>query len=173
MPEIKLNWGKYPQLKFQDAHEYYRTLGHLTNPDAYSISSEYNQKNGSYSDACRIHILSRAQNIPMALKKKETTNGRINCNEYIENLSKNHGFVLSGNMYSRIFQDVQAIYAPHHCWELVSPTAGKRQLFQEFRQVPAPAEEEVYTAPRHGSLPEALQKASQDSSPFGQVSQHW
>ena len=120
MPEIKLNWGKHPQLKFQDAHEYYRTLGHLTNSDAYSISYEYNQKNGSYSDACRIHILSSACNIPEALKDKETTNGRINCNEYIDNLSKHHNFVLSGNMYSRVFEDVQATVPDEYLSDFIS-----------------------------------------------------
>ncbi len=101
-----LHWGRNPQLVFESINEYYKALGHLTNENAYSISYEYNKKNGSYSDACRIHILSKARNIPNAFKKKRTTAGRINCNDYVENLRKNHNFVLSGQVYTRNFDDV-------------------------------------------------------------------
>ena len=106
MATVKLHWGRNPQLVFQNANEYYRALGHLTNGEAYSISYEYNKKNGSYSDACRIHILSKARNIPKAFESKRTTAGRINCNEYVANLIENHCFNQSGNVYLRNFDDV-------------------------------------------------------------------
>ena len=100
-----LHWGKHPQLVFESANEYYRALGHLTNSEAYSISYEYNKKNGSYSDACRIHKLSAATNIPQAFMNKLRTN-RINCNDYVNNLKENHNFIQSGNVYTRNFDDV-------------------------------------------------------------------
>lgn len=106
MSNDMLHWGRSPQLIFKNMNEYYRALGHLTNSEAYSISYEYNKKNGSYSDACRIHILSKATNIPQAFEKKRTTNGRINCNDYVNNLKENHNFVQSGNVYTRNFDDV-------------------------------------------------------------------
>ena len=101
-----LHWGRTPQLVFENLNEYYRALGHLTNEKAYSISYEYNKKNGSYSDACRIHILSRARKIPNAFERKMTTAGRINCNDYVDNLIKKHRFAQSGNVYLRNFDDV-------------------------------------------------------------------
>lgn len=106
MAKDKLCWGKKPQLVFENFNEYYRALGHLTNEEAYSISYEYNKKNGSYSDACRIHILSKARNIPKAFENKRTTAGRINCNEYVNNLIEHHCFSQSGNVYLRNFDDV-------------------------------------------------------------------
>ena len=69
MPTDMLRWGRAPQLVFQNLNEYYRALGHLTNSNAYSISYENNKKNGSYTDACRIHILSGAKNIPQAFER--------------------------------------------------------------------------------------------------------
>ena len=106
MPTDMLRWGRAPQLVFQNLNEYYRALGHLTNSNAYSISYENNKKNGSYTDACRIHILSGAKNIPQAFERKRTTNGRINCNDYVMYLKDNHNFVRSGNVYIRNFDDV-------------------------------------------------------------------
>ena len=106
MTNDKLCWGKNPQLVFESLNEYYRALGHLTNEEGYSISYEYNKKNGSYSDACRIHILSKVRNIPKAFENKRTTAGRINCNEYVSNLIENHCFIQSGNIYLRNFDDV-------------------------------------------------------------------
>lgn len=100
-----LHWGCNPQLVFESENEYYRALGHLTNSKAYSISYEFNKKNGSYSDACRIHKLNAAVNIPQAFVNKMRTN-RINCNDYVENLKENHNFVQSGQVYTRNFDDV-------------------------------------------------------------------
>lgn len=106
MPTDMLYWGRSPQLVFQSLNEYYRALGHLTNSKAYSISYENNKKNGSYTDACRIHILSGAKNIPQAFESKRTTNGRINCNDYVMHLRDSHNFIRSGNVYTRNFDDV-------------------------------------------------------------------
>ena len=114
-----LHWGRKPQLIFANASEYYQALGHLTNPNAYSISYEYNKKNGSYSDACRIHILSSATNIPKAFEDKRTTNGRINCNEYVENLKENHNFVQSGNVFSCNFNDVLSTVPREHIADFI------------------------------------------------------
>lgn len=106
MPKDILHWGRPPQLIFESENEYFRALGHLVNSKAYSISYEYNKKNGSYSDACRIHILSNAQNIPQAFESKRTTNGRINCNEYVENLIDRHNFVRENQRIYCMFEEV-------------------------------------------------------------------
>ena len=106
MPKDILHWGRPPQLVFESENEYFRALGHLVNSKAYSISYEYNKKNGSYSDACRIHILSNAQNIPQAFENKRTTNGRINCNEYVENLIDRHNFVRENQRIYCMFEEV-------------------------------------------------------------------
>lgn len=115
-----LHWGKHPQLVFESVNEYYRALGHLTNGKAYSISYEYNKKNGSYSDACRIHILSQATNVPQAFENKRTTNGRINCNDYVNNLKENHNFVQSGNVFSCNFNDVLSTVPNEYITDFIS-----------------------------------------------------
>ena len=106
MSDNILVWGEKPQLKFKNESEYYRTLGQLTNEQAFTISFEPNKKTGSYSDAYRIRALTRTQNITDALKRKMTTNKRINCNEYIQHLIASHNFVLSGNEVKRNYDDV-------------------------------------------------------------------
>lgn len=101
-----LRWGNNPQLVFENEHEFYRALGHLSNPKAYTISYEFNKRTGSYSDACRIRILASAKNIPQAFEKKKKTNNRINCNEYIMYINENHNFVQTGNVYEQNIQNV-------------------------------------------------------------------
>lgn len=107
MSDNILAWGQEPQLQFKDQAEFYRTLGQLTNEQAFSISFEPNRQTGSYSDAYRIRALADAANITDALKSKMRTANRINCNEYVQYLIKNHGFVLSGNEVKRNFDDVR------------------------------------------------------------------
>lgn len=55
-----------------------------------------------------MHIYSEAQraNLPQALKNAMKDGGRINCNPYVDNLIKNHGFVLSGNVVLATLENV-------------------------------------------------------------------
>lgn len=97
---MKLKWGDQNQLSFADEEEYYTALGIFANPKLARVYIEDNAKRGSFSDANRLHIYSEARRrgLPQALKKAMKNGGRINCNSYVDNLIKNHGFVLSGNV---------------------------------------------------------------------------
>lgn len=100
--------GNQGQLSFSNEEEYYMALGIFTNPKLVKVCIEDNAKRGSFSDANRLHIYSDTQRakLPQALKNAMTDGGRINCNPYVDNLIKNHGFVLSGNVVVATLENV-------------------------------------------------------------------
>lgn len=105
---MELHWGNQNQLSFANEEEYYMALGIFANPKLARVYIEDNAKRGSFSDANRLHIYSEAQrsNLPQALKNAMKDGGRINCNPYVNNLIKNHGFVLSGNVVVATLENV-------------------------------------------------------------------
>lgn len=105
---MELKWGNQGQLIFTNEEEYYMALGIFANPKLARVYIEDNAKRGSFSDANRLHIYSAAQraNLPQALKNAMKNGGRINCNPYVDNLIKNHGFVLSGNVVLATLENV-------------------------------------------------------------------
>lgn len=105
---MELKWGNQGQLIFANEEEYYMALGIFANPKLARVYIEDNAKRGSFSDANRLHIYSVAQraNLPQALKNAMKDGGRINCNPYVDNLIKNHGFVLSGNIVMATLENV-------------------------------------------------------------------
>ena len=105
---MELKWGNQGQLVFTNEEEYYMALGIFANPKLARVYIEDNAKRGSFSDANRLHIYSVAQraNLPQALKNAMKDGGRINCNPYVDNLIKNHGFVLSGNVVMATLENV-------------------------------------------------------------------
>lgn len=105
---MELKWGNQSQLCFANEVEYYMALGIFANPKLARVYIEDNAKRGSFSDANRLHIYSRVRksNLPMALKNAMKNGGRINCNPYVDNLIKNHGFVLSGNVVVATLENV-------------------------------------------------------------------
>ena len=105
---MELKWGNQGQLIFDSEEEYYMALGIFANPKLARVYIEDNAKRGSFSDANRLHIYSAAQgaNLPQALKNAMKDGGRINCNPYVDNLIKNHGFVLSGNVVMATLENV-------------------------------------------------------------------
>ena len=104
-----LRWGSNPQLVFETEDEFYRTLGQVTNENAFAISFEANKKTCSYSDAYRLRVRGNDYEfLTNALKNKLRTGGRINCNEYVEYLISHHNFLRSGNIIKRNFENVIA-----------------------------------------------------------------
>lgn len=105
---MELKWGNQNQLSFANEEEYYMALGIFTNPKLARVYIEDNAKRGSFSDANRLRIYSEAQrsNLPQALENAMKDRGRINCNQYVDNLIKNHGFVLSGNVVVGTLENV-------------------------------------------------------------------
>ncbi len=106
---MKLKWGSADQIKFANKHDYYKALGIFSNSELVTITREDNAKRGSYTDADRIRLLTKTRQIktlPKSIKRAVKSEGRINCNDYAQNLIDNHGFVLSGKNISATFQDV-------------------------------------------------------------------
>ena len=111
-----LVWGKTQQLCFAEDHEYYRALGSLCRPGAYTITFETNSDTESWSDAFRIKCLLGDDQIPDAFVIAMRTARRINCNDYVQNLYEYHGFdfdvgekVLIGD-YDKVIETVPQQY---------------------------------------------------------------
>jgi len=105
---MKLIWGKARQLHFTDDTEYFTALGIFANPDLAKVYIEDNAKRGSFTDAYRIQIRAEARKctLPAGVACAMKNAGRINCNEYVDNLRKNHGFILSGNVVTATLENV-------------------------------------------------------------------
>ncbi|MBQ0049900.1 MAG: hypothetical protein KBT12_06680 [Bacteroidales bacterium] len=93
----KSNFGRNGQVRFSSPNEYYQLLGYLAKSDGTtSITWENNEDSGAWGSEGRIHFNRR--NIPHLGSLKFTAgNGstiyRVNCNPFVEHLSKYHGFV--------------------------------------------------------------------------------
>lgn len=106
---MKLIWGENKQLQFKNDKEYFESLGVFSNPELTRIYIEDNAKRGSFSDAYRLSLYKNTrdcENLPNSIKNAMKDHGRINCNAYVENLIKNHGFVISGNIIAVLLDDV-------------------------------------------------------------------
>lgn len=143
-----LEWGRPPKLVFENEEEFYRTLGQLTNEKAFTISFEPNKKTGSYSNAYRIRILAGTKNVTQALQKKMRTSGRVNCNEYIEYLIKEHSFVQSGNSIMCKFEKVL----------VTVPEKYKLIFIQGYNEVTEAAPNQVYYATDSIDISQAILK---------------
>jgi hypothetical protein len=95
----KLVWGQEGQLSFSNQHEYYYSLGLLCNSDWFNIVYEPNRLTNSWGDAFRIQCANCPVDLPQAFQNALRTQKRINNNEYVENLYKNHNFVYDGTKY--------------------------------------------------------------------------
>lgn len=98
-----LNFGT---LVFNDEKEYFIALGTFCNSKAFSISYEPNKNTGSYADAYRMRRLSTATDLIKPIEKAIRTNGRINCNRYVEILVEKHNFVQSGKSIRGTLENV-------------------------------------------------------------------
>ena len=97
----KSSFGSIGQVQFANEHEYYKLLGYLAKSDgSTSLAWEHNENQGAWGSEGRIQV--HITNMPTIGQLKLTAgNGggifyRINCNEFVENLNINHGFVYGG-----------------------------------------------------------------------------
>lgn len=99
---MKLCYGRNKQLWFVDEYDYYLCLGIMANSTITRIYIEDNQSRGSYTDAYRLEIQAYGINVPTTLRNAMRDRGRINCNEYVQNLINNHKFEVVENYNSNI-----------------------------------------------------------------------
>lgn len=101
-------FGKKGRVFFENDNDYYFTLGFLAQSRKTEIHWEHNEEQGAWASEGRIHCNGNTENYPEPLRRAFTAGNkgvkqRINCNEYVENLRRRHGFVL-GNR-----QDIDSI----------------------------------------------------------------
>lgn len=97
----KQNFGHNSQIQFANEHEFYKFLGYLAKSDgSTSLVWEHNENQGAWGSEGRIQI--HANNMPQLWQISLTAgNGgnvinRINCNEFVENICTQHGFIYGG-----------------------------------------------------------------------------
>lgn len=102
----KSSFGLNGQICFANEHEYYMFLGYLAKSNgSTSLVWEHNENQGAWASEGRIQVYSP---IPYPFQLQQTAGVgnilyRVNCNEFIENIRANHGFV-TGDI-----QDIPAI----------------------------------------------------------------
>lgn len=93
-------FGKQNKMRFDSENEYYETLGFLAKSDgSTSLVWEHNEDQGAWGSEGRIHCLSKTAAYTPPLVRKFTAGvgkvlHRINCNEFVEEISTNHSFVM-------------------------------------------------------------------------------
>lgn len=91
-------FGTKEQIRFKNEHEYYELLGFLAKSDSStSLVWEHNENQGAWGSEGRIQFYTSdhpfAAILPYTAGVGNIVN-RVNCNEFIQNLNENHGFVL-------------------------------------------------------------------------------
>lgn len=100
---VQLTYGTKGQIQFSSEEEFFEALGFLCKNDrTTSIHWERNEEQGAWGSEGRIHCYKNIANFPNYFSNAFTVGTgsillRINCNEYIEYISTNHGIVL-GNV---------------------------------------------------------------------------
>lgn len=93
----KSRFGRNGQVNFSSPEDYYELLGYLAKSDGTtSITWENNEDQGAWGSEGRICFYSKR--LPSAVFLRYTAgNGsiykRVNCNDFVEHLSRYHGFV--------------------------------------------------------------------------------
>ncbi len=94
----KQSFGSVAQVQFQDEYQYYEMLGYLAKSDGTSsIAWEHNEDQGAWGSEGRIKFY--VQNVPLSANLSLTAGVgnitcRVNCNEFVQNIVTNHGFVM-------------------------------------------------------------------------------
>ena len=83
-PDLKLEWGAYPTLKFNNHNELFEALGEISNPKYCVITFEENTRTGSYSDVYRVRFQIPTDVLIAPIQNKITSYSRFNCNEFIQ-----------------------------------------------------------------------------------------
>jgi len=103
------SFGTRNQVQFSNEHEYYELLGFLAkSDDTTSLVWEHNENQGAWGSEGRIQFFTSV--LPFTATLHHTAGvgnivSRVNCNEFVENLDRNHNFVMGGQ------QNVTAIRA--------------------------------------------------------------
>lgn len=90
-------FGTRNQVQFRDEHEYYELLGYLAKSDiTSSLVWEHNEEQGAWGSEGRIQFYT--SNRPYAATLPHTAGvgsivSRVNCNEFVRNLNKDHNFI--------------------------------------------------------------------------------
>jgi hypothetical protein len=107
----KQYFGIRSKMKFDSPEEYYETLGFLAKSDnSITLVWEKNEQQGAWGSEGRIHCHSNLIKFTPPLKRKFTKGRaknvlhRINCNEFVEDLTTNHGFVMGMTQNSVIIR---------------------------------------------------------------------
>ena len=94
------NFVTQNQIQFSNENEYYELLGYLAKSDrTSSLVWEHNEDQGAWGSEGRIKFY--ISNPPLSFSLNHTAGvgnviSRVNCNEFIENIATNHGFVMGG-----------------------------------------------------------------------------
>lgn len=111
----KAYFGRNGQVRFSSPNEYYQLLGYLAKSDgSTAITWENNEDSGAWGSEGRIHFYRRS--VPYLGSLKFTAgNGsivyRVNCNPFVEHLTKYHSFVQGKNQnISRIRATIPPAY---------------------------------------------------------------
>jgi len=97
----KQSFGTQNQIQFNNESEYYELLGFLAKSDgSTSLTWEHNEDQGAWGSEGRIHFYIR--NPPLSASLQHTAGvgnivSRVNCNEFVENISTNNNFVMGHN----------------------------------------------------------------------------
>ena len=103
----KPTFGTKNQIQFKNENEFYELLGYLAKSDgSTSLVWEHNEQQGAWGCEGRIQFYTNdhpfTANLPYSAGVG-SIKSRVNCNEFIENLKVNHGFVMGKQ------QEIEAI----------------------------------------------------------------
>ena len=95
---LSLSFGTKSQVRFDSYDEFFRTLGFLAGSRHTDIHIEHNEEQGAWSYEGRIHCYGSIEIFPTSLRNAATKGTgnitfRINCNEYVEYIIRNYGFI--------------------------------------------------------------------------------
>lgn len=100
----KQYFGKRNKMRFDNAEEYYETLGFLAKSDgSIDLVWEHNEDQGAWGSEGRIYCYSNLVKFTPPLKRKFTKGRarkvlhRINCNEFVEDIITNHSFSMGSS----------------------------------------------------------------------------
>lgn len=89
-------FGTQNQMKFANDHEFFQFLGYLAKSDgSSSLVWEHNEEQGAWGSEGRIQLykpLPHQWNVNVTAGTGNII-GRINCNEFIQHIRSNYGFV--------------------------------------------------------------------------------
>lgn len=92
-------FGTQNQIQFEDEHEFFQFLGYLAKSDGSSfLVWEHNEEQGAWGSEGRIQLY---RPLPIQWNVRVTAGvgnmcGRINCNQFIQFIRTNYGYVEGG-----------------------------------------------------------------------------